>query len=98
MKDRAMKSVMARKDNAPQRRTPKSIPLLLHERSMWSVREWAAMNGISVATAYRWIAQGDLVLSRWRGRSFITREASDAWRARMAAGEAPAANTDSVAA
>jgi hypothetical protein len=65
----------------------------LQHRSMWSVREWTAMNGISVATAYRWIAQVDLVLSKWRGRSFITREASDAWRARMAAGASPAADT-----
>jgi hypothetical protein len=52
--------------------------LPLHERSMWSVREWSAMNGISVATG--WIGKGDLVLSKWRGRSFVTREASDTWR------------------
>jgi hypothetical protein len=94
MKDRAMQSIEAIRHGAPLRRNPRTVVLPLHERSMWSVREWSAMNGISVATAYRWIGKGDLVLSKWRGRSFITREASDAWRARMAAGGAQAAGTD----
>ena len=89
-----MQSFKAKSHGAPVRRTQKTIALPLHERSMWSVREWAAMNGISVATAYRWIGKGDLVLSKWRGRSFVTREASDAWRARMAAGAAPEADAD----
>jgi hypothetical protein len=89
-KDKSMQSLKAKSHGVPPRRTPKTIVLPLHERSMWSVREWAAMNGISVATAYRWISKGDLMLSKWRGRSFVTREASDAWRARMAAGVAPA--------
>ena len=89
-----MRSIEAIRHGAPLRRTPRTVGLPLHERSMWSVREWAAMNGISVATAYRWIGKGDLVLSRWRGRSFVTREESDAWRARMAAGAAPAADAD----
>jgi transposase len=71
------------------RRRPRVLLVNLQHRSMWSVREWAAMNGISVATAYRWIGKGDLVLSKWRGRSFITREAADAWKTRMASGEAP---------
>ena len=84
-----MQNFETKRDGASRRRT---VVLPLHERSMWSVREWAAMNGISVATAYRWIGKGDLVLSKWRGRSFVTREASDAWRARMAAGAAPAAD------
>jgi hypothetical protein len=86
IKDRTMQSFKAKSHGAPRRRT---VALPLHERSMWSVREWSAMNGISIATAYRWIGKGDLVLSKWRGRSFVTREASDAWRARMAAGAAP---------
>src|ERR1700761_8868516 len=89
-----MSSFKAKSHGAPLRRTSKTIALPLHERSMWSVREWAAMNGISVATAYRWIGKGDLALSKWRGRSFVTREASAAWRARMAAGAAPEADTD----
>ena len=89
-----MQNIKAIRHGAPLRRTPRTVVLPLHERSMWSVREWSAMNGISVATAYRWIGKGDLVLSKWRGRSFVTREASDAWRARMAAGAAPAADAE----
>jgi hypothetical protein len=90
-----MQNLKAKRDGASRRRT---VALPLHERSMWSVREWAAMNGISVATAYRWIGKGDLALSKWRGRSFVTREASDAWRARMAAGAAPLAATEPLSA
>jgi hypothetical protein len=89
-----MQNIKAIRHGAPLRRTPRTVVLPLHERSMWSVREWSAMNGISVATAYRWIGKGDLVLSKWRGRSFVTREASDAWRARMAAGAAAAADAE----
>jgi hypothetical protein len=69
-----------------RRGPPKTVTVPLQERAMWSVREWAAMRGISVATAYRWIANGDVTLSKWRGRSFITRDASDAWSARLASG------------
>ena len=94
MKDGVMQNIKAIRHGAPLRRTARTVVLPLHERSMWSVREWSAMNGISVATAYRWIGKGDLVLSKWRGRSFVTREASDAWRALMAAGAAPAADAE----
>jgi len=97
-KDKSMQSLKAKSHGVPPRRTPKTIVLPLHERSMWSVREWSAMNGISVATAYRWIGKGDLVREKWRGRSFVTREASDAWRARMAAGAAPPAATEPLSA
>ena len=78
---------------APQRGRAKggtpAIPL--RDRESWSVREFGALHGISPATLYRRASEGAIRLSKFGGRTLITRQSADAWQARMAAGDTNAA-------
>jgi excisionase family DNA binding protein len=79
-------------DTAPGRRAgAASISVPLRERESWSVHEFAALHGLSVATIYRRAKEGVIRLSRFGGRTLITRQAAEAWQARMAAGDTQAA-------
>jgi excisionase family DNA binding protein len=60
-------------------------------RLAYSVDEFCAMTRVSRATVYRWAGAGLLSLAKCGGRRFITREAVDAWQARMAAADTQAA-------
>jgi excisionase family DNA binding protein len=64
-------------------RQPVVIPL--HDRAAWSVREFCALHGISPATLYRRAADGSIRLLKSGGRTLITKEAAEAWKARMLA-------------
>ena len=55
------------------------------DRTAFSVNEFCALNGVGRATVYRWAQAGIISLSKSGGRTLITREAVDAWKARMAA-------------
>ena len=67
------------------RRTARVSDVPLQDRSAWSVHEFAALHGLSVATIYRRAKEGAIRLSRFGGRTLITREAAEEWRARIAA-------------
>jgi excisionase family DNA binding protein len=63
---------------------PKTVSLI--DRAAWSVAEFGALHGCGRATVYRWAQRGIISLSKSGGRTFITREAVEAWKGRMAAG------------
>lgn len=59
----------------------------LADKRQWSVKEFAALFGISVPTIYRYAQRGEIKLlksSSWR-RTFITREEAERWQASLAA-------------
>jgi hypothetical protein len=74
-----------------QKRERKKLAIPLRDRESWSVREFGALHGLSAATIYRRAKEGSIRLSRFGGRTLITRQAADAWQARMAAGDTKAA-------
>jgi hypothetical protein len=67
------------------------ITVPLDQRQSWSVHEFGALHGLSAATIYRRAGEGLIRLSRFGGRTLITRQAADAWLARMAAPDTQAA-------
>ncbi len=69
---------------------PGDLSLALRDRESLSVREFAALHGLSVATIYRRAKEGGIRLSHFGGRTLITRQAADAWQARMAASDTQA--------
>ena len=76
------------KDDAAPRlasRSTANVSIPLRDRGSWSVNEFAALHGLSVATIYRRAKEGAIQLSRFGGRTLITRQAAEAWRARIAA-------------
>jgi excisionase family DNA binding protein len=79
--------------NAAQRKRTKGsdIAVPLRDRESWSVHEFGALHGLSPATIYRRAREGSIRLSRFGGRTLITRQAADAWLARMAAADTQAA-------
>jgi excisionase family DNA binding protein len=79
--------------DATQRKRAKGseIEIPLRDRESWSVHEFAALHGLSAATVYRRAKEGSIRLSRFGGRTLVTRQAADAWLARMAAGDTQAA-------
>jgi excisionase family DNA binding protein len=79
-------------DTAQRKRAKGSeITIPLRDREAWSVHEFGALHGLSAATIYRRAKEGSIRLSRFGGRTLITRQAADAWLARMAAPDTQAA-------
>lgn len=67
----------------PARRRRGDVAVPLAEREAWSVNQFCNMYGVSRATVYRRAQDGELRLSKSHGRTFITREAAEAWKAQM---------------
>lgn len=69
---------------APVRRRRSDVAVPLADREAWSVDEFRNLYGMSRATVYRRARDGELRLSKSHGRTFITREAAEAWKAQIA--------------
>ena len=90
MKDETMKRELLNDNSEATQRRPRhrNAVVPLQERLMWSPREFCALTGLSPATLYRRFADGSIKPFKSAGRTFVTREAAEAWKAGQAGEDA----------